>query len=89
MIALEQRETKLLVSIHGWSSVILGMLLYAVVLTGTVAVLAKEIGYWSASSPIQKVPFSHPINDIVQKLSKKVGRAYREDVSVTFNLMGI
>lgn len=88
MIALEQRETKLLVSIHGWSSVILGMLLYAVVLTGTVAVLAKEIGYWSASSPIKKVPFSHPINDIVQKLSKKVGRAYREDVSVTFNLDG-
>jgi len=88
MIALEQRETKLLVAIHGWSSIILGLLLYAVVLTGTVAVLAKEIGYWSASSPIQKLPFSYPINDIVQKLSKKVGRAYREDVEVGFNLKG-
>lgn len=88
MIPLEKRETKLLVSIHGWSSIIMGLLLYAVVLTGTIAVLATEIGYWSASSPVQKVPFSYPINDIVQRLSKKVGRAYREDVSISTKFDG-
>ncbi len=88
MIPLEKRETKLLILIHGWSSIVLGLLLYAVVLTGTVSVLAKEIGYWSASQPVKKVPFADPVNEIVNKLSKKVGRAYRDDVSISTNIAG-
>lgn len=88
MIPLEKRETKLLVSIHGWSSIIMGLLLYAVVLTGTVAVLSKEIGHWSVANTAQKSPFTYKVNDIVQRLSMKVGRAYREDVSISKSLTG-
>lgn len=82
MIALTQRKMKLLIGVHGWSAVMLGFLLYAVVLTGTIAVLAKEIGYWSIGHIYTRSALVQPVNDIVQKLSRKVGRAYREDVSI-------
>lgn len=88
MISLPQRETKLMVSVHGWSAVVLGFLLYAVVLTGTVAVLAKEIGQWSIGDLYGKYPLEHSTNEIVQKLSKKVGRAYRDDVGVGITASG-
>ena len=51
MIALSQGRTKELLAIHGWSGVFLGLLLYAVILTGTIAVFAHEIGEWSAPLP--------------------------------------
>ncbi|MEM7426952.1 MAG: PepSY-associated TM helix domain-containing protein [Pseudomonadota bacterium] len=88
MIALTQRKMKLLIGVHGWSAVVLGFLLYAVVFTGTVAVLAKEIGYWSVGHVYTNSALSNPVNDIVQKLSRKVGRAYREDVSVSTTVAG-
>ena len=40
MIHLPKEETKLMVAVHGWSGIVLGLLLYAVVLTGMVAVFA-------------------------------------------------
>lgn len=51
MIALSQVRTKDLLAIHGWSGVFLGLLLYAVILTGVVSVFAHEIGEWSAPLP--------------------------------------
>ena len=42
MIRLPQRETKLMVAVHGWLGVVLGLLLYAVIVTGTAAVFAQE-----------------------------------------------
>lgn len=88
MITLPKDRMKLLIGVHGWSAVILGFLLYAVVLTGTVAVLAKEIGYWSVGNVYTNSALTRPVNDIVQELSKKVGRAYREDVSIGTTVAG-
>ncbi len=88
MFSWPQRETKVLVAIHGWSGVILGLLLYAVVLTGTIAVLDREIGRWSTGQGPTANPFDQPISEVVEKLSKKVGRAYREDVSLSINAAG-
>ncbi|MEM7746990.1 MAG: PepSY-associated TM helix domain-containing protein [Pseudomonadota bacterium] len=88
MFRVPQRENKLLVAIHGWSATVLGLLLYAVVFTGTVAVLALEIGYWSVSTSDTKNPFAYKINATVQSLAKKVGRAYREDVSLSKDTAG-
>ena len=88
MIALGQRNMKLLIAVHGWSAVILGFLLYAVVFTGTVAVLATEIGYWSIGHVRTGSPLAGPIDETVRKLSKQVGRAYREDVSVRATASG-
>jgi len=51
VIALSQARTRELLAIHGWSGVLLGLLLYAVILTGTLAVFADEIGEWSAPLP--------------------------------------
>ena len=42
MIELSQARTKRLTAIHGWSAVLLGLLLYAVVATGAVAVLDRK-----------------------------------------------
>src|SRR3546814_15188411 len=42
MIHLKKEETKAMVAVHGWSGILLGLLLYAVVLTGTAAVFAEE-----------------------------------------------
>ncbi|MEM9027944.1 MAG: PepSY-associated TM helix domain-containing protein [Pseudomonadota bacterium] len=78
----------MLVGLHGWSAVVLGLVLYAVVLTGTVAVLSKEIGHWSIGGALPGKPFERPIDGIVQELSQKVGRAYHEDVEINFNSAG-
>ncbi len=45
--SLNQAQMKRLYAVHGWSGVVLGLLLYAVVLTGTLAVLSHEIAVWS------------------------------------------
>ncbi len=45
--SLSQTQVKRLTAVHGWSGVILGLLLYAVVITGTVVVFADEIETWS------------------------------------------
>ena len=50
MFALSQQCTKALVALHGWSAISVGLLLYAVVLTGTVAVFSEEIAYWSVGA---------------------------------------
>ena len=42
MIRLSQERTKTLLAIHGWSAVFLGLLLYAVIVTG-VALLAIAV----------------------------------------------
>lgn len=60
MIKLSQDNTKELLAIHGWSGVLLGLLLYAVICTGVIAVFADEIGGWSdpLSAPTtQGLPF--------------------------------
>lgn len=51
MIKLPQSETKKLLAIHGWSGVLLGLLLYAVICTGVAAVFEDEIKDWSSALP--------------------------------------
>ena len=54
MVRLPQQETRTLLAIHGWSAVFLGMLLYAVIVTGVASVFADEIGDWA--SPLAEAP---------------------------------
>src|SRR3546814_20625195 len=49
LIHLKKEETKAMVAVHGWSGILLGLLLYAVVLTGTAAVFAEENGAGAAA----------------------------------------
>jgi uncharacterized iron-regulated membrane protein len=47
VISLSAGETKRLVAVHGWAGALLGLLLYAVIVTGTAAVFSNEIKAWS------------------------------------------
>src|SRR3546814_9972725 len=69
MIHLKKEETKAMVAVHGWSGILLGLLLYAVVLTGTAAVFAEEIGAWSAGHVTTRSAFEKPIDATVRRLS--------------------
>jgi uncharacterized iron-regulated membrane protein len=82
MIHLPKRETKLLVAIHGWSGILLGLLLYAVVLTGMTAVFAHEIGVWSAGQVQTQSAFERPIDKSVRDLAARTPAKYQEDINL-------
>lgn len=65
MFNLGQANTKTLVAEHGWSGVVLGFLLYAIVLTGTIAVFAHEIGHWAIGQSAAPSVYEYPIDDHV------------------------
>ena len=82
MFKLPTHETKTLVAVHGWSAVALGFLLYAVVLTGTVAVFAHEIGHWSIGKPQADPVFEQSVDAHVRKAVASVDERYRDEVGV-------
>lgn len=82
MIHLRKDETKAMVAVHGWSGILLGLLLYAVVLTGTAAVFADEIGTWSAGHVATRSSFDQPIDATLQRLTAQTPKQYREAVSL-------
>jgi uncharacterized iron-regulated membrane protein len=82
MINLQKRETKLMVAVHGWSGILLGLLLYAVVVTGAAAVFADEIGVWSAGHVETQSAFERPISDAVEDLGARTPAKYREAVDL-------
>lgn len=81
MITLSQSRTREVLAIHGWSGVFLGLLLYAVILTGVIAVFAHEIGEWSA-------PLAHAEHELPQqgmdaalrKAANEVDPAFHDEV---------
>jgi len=82
MIHLKKDETKAMVAVHGWSGICLGLLLYAVVLTGTAAVFAHEIGAWSAGHVATNSTFQQPIDANVRRLEAMTPPDFREAVSL-------
>jgi uncharacterized iron-regulated membrane protein len=82
MSFLNQTRSKRLLAIHGWSGIVLGVLLYTVVLTGAVAVFAHEIGVWSVGGTVNKKGITQPIDATIKKLAANVEPEYREDVGI-------
>lgn len=82
MIHLPKEETKLMVAIHGWSGILLGLLLYAVVITGMAAVFAEEIGVWSAGQVETRSVFTRPIDQSVRELAARTPAKFHEDVDL-------
>ena len=82
MIRLPQRETKLMVAVHGWSGVVLGLLLYAVIVTGTAAVFSQEIKLWSAGALSPADPFARPVESLIRRLAADVPEEYRDDLFI-------
>ncbi|MEM7741813.1 MAG: PepSY domain-containing protein, partial [Pseudomonadota bacterium] len=63
MSLANKAQSKRLLAVHGWSAVVLGLFLYVVVLTGSIAVLSNEIGLWSGGGNGQHHVFDHPLHD--------------------------
>lgn len=82
MFGLSQVQIKRLTAIHGWSAVILGLLLYAVIATGAVAVFAAEIGRWSAGTPREAPALEGPVDRTIRQLASQVDPAYVHDVGM-------
>ena len=82
MIALDKRQTKTMVAVHGWSGILLGLLLYAVVLTGTAAVFAEEIGAWSSGHTQSGSVFEQPIDAAVRRLAARTPEKYHDDINI-------
>lgn len=73
---------KRLIALHGWSATILSILLYTVVLTGTVVVFIDEIYDWSVGVPHMPAPLEHKIGPTVERLAQQVPAELRQDVSI-------
>ena len=82
MIHLPKDETKAMVAMHGWSGILLGLLLYAVVLTGTAAVFAEEIGAWSAGHVATRSAFERPTGEALRRLGAQTPEKYHEGVDL-------
>lgn len=83
MMSLSQERTRTLLAIHGWSGVALGLLLYAVILTGVIAVFADEIGDWS--SPLEKpaaAAFPAGLGAKLRELAATVEPDYLEELTL-------
>ncbi len=61
------------------------MLLYAVIFTGTVAVVADEIGEWSNSNYPQKLLIKTNVNETVNRLAENTPQEYLDEISVYEN----
>lgn len=80
MIALSQSRTKRMVALHGWSGVVLAVLLYVVVLSGTIAVFAHEIGVWSSGSTAGEAPLTKPVDHILRTQARTVPAEFFAEV---------
>lgn len=73
--------TRRMLVIHGWSGVILGLLLYAVIITGALAVFHDEIGNWSSPLPqASDTVFSDGLGDAIQHMADSIDSAYHQEV---------
>ena len=82
MINLKARETRTLVAVHGWAGAVLGLLLYAVIVTGTAAVFANEIKAWSGGLLGTSEPLSQPLHAVLVRLEAETPAQFREDLSL-------
>jgi uncharacterized iron-regulated membrane protein len=82
VIKLKPRETRTLVAVHGWAGAVLGLLLYAVIVTGTAAVFANEIKAWSSGQLGSSEPLARPLNALMERLAADTPVEFREDLSL-------
>lgn len=83
MMKLSQTTTRKLLDIHGWSGILLGLLLYVVIVTGTAAVFAEELAAWSspaASEPGGRFGHDQGIDHHIRRLAAVTAPALHDDI---------
>ncbi len=78
-------KAKALLSLHSWSGIILGMLLYAVIFTGSVAVVSDEVGDWSNSNVKQDLLLDTDINTMVDILAQQTPTEFQDEIAIYEN----
>lgn len=74
---------RILFAIHGWSGAVLGLLLYAVILTGAVAVFHEEIGKWTSPLPLQpEAVFMPGLDKAVKSIAPTIDSKYYDEVDM-------
>lgn len=88
MINVQQKTKQSLLAIHGWSAVFLGLLLYWVIFTGTVAVFGDELNDWASPLP-QAVPDSFPVGTdaMLKKAASEIDPKYLDEM-IAFETSG-
>ncbi|MFT4047447.1 MAG: PepSY-associated TM helix domain-containing protein [Solimonas sp.] len=83
MVKLPQGETKKLLAIHGWSGVLLGLLLYAVICTGVAAVFGDEIKDWSSALPTRaEAEFPAGLDAAMRRVASQTDPYFLHDLSI-------
>ena len=75
-------QIKRLTAVHGWSGVVLGLLLYAVVFTGTMLVFHHEIAAMSAGGLTSDSPLSGNLDAKARPLVERMSKGYHERVFI-------
>lgn len=80
---------KTLFVIHGWSGIMLGLLLYAVIVTGAVAVFKKEISDWSSPLPVRSETIFKPgLDALLRGQAALIDPRFHEEISVFTTIGG-
>lgn len=82
MSFLTQAKTKRILAIHGWSGLCLGVLLYAVIVTGSVVVFEDEIDVWAQGAVTHRAGLPNRIDQHFRVAARQVDRQYYEEVSI-------
>lgn len=83
-----QAQMKRLTAVHGWSGVVLGLLLYVVVFTGTVAVIGEEIGLWAQGGRGGATQLEIPLDAHVRGVVDRLPRGFQEEIGVLIDGRG-
>lgn len=80
MLPLNSARMKRITAIHGWAGATLGPLLYILVVTGTIAVFAPQIGRWSAGNVRDAPPLHGPIHETALRLAAQVDPSHLNEL---------
>jgi len=73
---------KRLIALHGWSATVLALLLYVVMLTGTIIVFDNEIRLWSEGLSDMQSPLRHETGPLVERFAAQTPPALHETVRI-------
>jgi uncharacterized iron-regulated membrane protein len=81
MFRLHPETMRTMLAIHGWSGLVLGLLLYAVIATGAAAVFAHEIGTWAAPRvPTAPAADLRGLGDAIEREASAIDPAYHDEI---------
>lgn len=82
MSFLSQAKTKRLLSVHGWSGTVLGLLLYVCIFTGAIVVFADEIAVWSQGTTVSEEGLPSQVDRHFRAAARTVDPTHYEEVQI-------